>query len=66
MQPIQLDLFEEYDELTLLRKELAQVRESGEKVRKGLFARHNELSKMYLDLKQDQENIRRLLIERKK
>lgn len=57
---IQLELFQDIevdrDDEKIL-KELAEVKElalstyrSSEKVRKGLFARHGELAKMYLDL----------------
>ncbi len=46
---IQLDLFEQ-DENVLMRKEIAKVRESSEKVRKGIFARHNELARLWLEL----------------
>ena len=46
---IQLDLFED-NEVILLRNEMQKVRESTDKVRKGLFARHNELSKLWVEL----------------
>ncbi len=46
---IQLDLFED-NEVVLLRNEMQRVRESSDKVRKGIFARHNELSRLWLEL----------------
>lgn len=46
---IQLDFFEQ-DESKLLQSEIAKVREMTDKVRKGLFARHNELAKMFVEL----------------
>lgn len=46
---IQLDLFED-NEMVLLRNEIQRVRESTDKVRKGLFARHGELAKLYVEL----------------
>jgi septation ring formation regulator EzrA len=46
---IQLDLFEQ-DENILMRKEIQKVRESNDKVRRGLFARHNELAKLWVEL----------------
>ena len=52
---IQLNLFEEIDEVAALKIELAQVKASSEAVTKGLFARHNELAKMYLELKKQLE-----------
>ena len=49
---IQYNFFEtkEEAELAELRKYVSEVRSSNDKVRKGLFARHNELCKMYVDL----------------
>lgn len=46
---VQLDLFEE-NEMVLLRKQINLMKESSEKVRKGLFARHGELAKLYIEL----------------
>ncbi len=56
---IQLDLFQEYSEDEELRREVKKLHESSEKVRRGIFARHNELSKLYLEL-----NYRLEIIER--
>lgn len=47
----QLDIFSKDEEILMLRQELASVKASSDAVRKSLFARHNELAKMYLDLK---------------
>jgi|WetSurMetagenome_2_1015567.scaffolds.fasta_scaffold1219918_1 hypothetical protein len=46
---IQLDLFEQ-DEDVLLRKEIEKIKISTEKVRKSLFAKHGDLSKLYIEL----------------
>jgi len=46
---IQLDLFEK-SELEEFLQELAKVRESNNKVRKSLFAKHGELAKNYVEL----------------
>lgn len=46
---VQLDLFED-NEVVLLRKEMQFVKENNEKVRRGLFARHGELAKLYIEL----------------
>ncbi len=56
---IQLDFFEPKDDLELLKDELQLVKESTNKVRKGIFARHNEIAKMLLDI-----SIRLEVIER--
>ena len=58
---VQLDLFKSVEEAKqdeLIRK-FEELRYSTEKVRRGLFARHNELSKMYLELSQRLEYIER-------
>jgi hypothetical protein len=62
----QLDLFEPYDEFDSLKQEIKELRKSQDNVRKGLFARHNQLSKLYIELKEENEKIRSLLLTRKK
>lgn len=54
---IQLDLFRELSEVDILRKELEEVRSRNENVRKGIFARHNELAKLYLELSEKVEKL---------
>lgn len=51
---IQLDIFES-DEANLLWNELAKVKASSDNVRRGLFARHNEMAKELASLKQRME-----------
>lgn len=65
---IQLDLFQEEISNTQVLRELNHVKElarttseSATKVRKGIFARHGELAKMYLDLSSRLEIIERNL-----
>jgi hypothetical protein len=55
---IQLDFFEN-DEVLRLKDELRQVKESSDKVRKALFARHGQLAKAYLELHQRLDIIER-------
>ncbi len=45
---IQLDFF--LDDESLMRMEMLKIRETTEKVRKGMFARHNELARHFVDL----------------
>lgn len=62
---IQYDLFEEKPtEVDELRIELAAVRLSSDKVRKGLFARNNELAKLYCDLHNRLEIIERNICQK--
>lgn len=55
---VQLDLFEEMTEVDILRKELADVKQSSENVRRGIFARHNALSKLFLELKDEIDKLK--------
>jgi len=56
---IQLDFFQSHDELDLIRIELKSIKESNDKVRKGMFARHNELAKILLNISERLEIIER-------
>lgn len=54
----QLDFFsEDKAEIDYLRNDVKQVKESSDKVRKSLYARHSELSKKYIELHQRMEII---------
>lgn len=55
---IQLDLIEENDELTLLRKEIEIVRQQSANVRRGIFARHNEIAKTVIALQEEIEKLK--------
>ena len=48
---IQLDFFEK-DEMSLLKAEVEAVKKSGDKVRRGTYARINELEAMVKDLQE--------------
>ena len=61
----QLNFFTRDSEADQLREELKRVRLSSDKVRKGLFARHNELAKMYLDMKEEFESWKKIICEGK-
>jgi hypothetical protein len=47
---LQLDIFQEMTETEILREEVRLLRDSNEKVRKSLYARHGELAKKYVDI----------------
>jgi hypothetical protein len=61
MVPIQLDLFrsKEECEIITLRNVIEEVRKSADKVRKGTYARINELNKEQVELKSRLEIIER-------
>jgi hypothetical protein len=57
---VQLDFFPEtLNEFDEIREEINTISNSCSKVRKAMFARHGELSKLYLDLSQRLEIIER-------
>jgi len=47
---VQLDLFDQKTSEELIHEQLKLVKESSDKVRRGIFAKHGELAKMYLEL----------------
>lgn len=53
----QLDLIKQ-SEIELLREELQKVKEAAENVRRGLFARHNELAKLYLEQQKEIQELK--------
>ena len=55
---IQLDLFIEEDEISLLRKELKQLSLEQERVKKALSKRHQDLSRLCLQLKEENEQLK--------
>lgn len=59
---IQLDLFEEKNEESELKVDLREIRQTLDNVRKGIFFRHNELSKLYMNLNQRLEKIEKNII----
>lgn len=57
---VQLDIFEP-SEFELIKQEMKKVKETSENVRKGIFARHNELAKMFLEQKQKVDYLEELI-----
>ncbi len=53
MNALQLELFEPNDEISLLHREIAQMRISLDKQRKSQFAKINDLSKELIALKEE-------------
>lgn len=49
--PYQLNfLEEEKTDLDLIKEEMQEVRKSSDKVRKGIYAKHTELARKYIEL----------------
>lgn len=48
MSAIQLELFEEINDITLIQKQLTDMQESNANVRRGVFARLNSLGELVL------------------
>ena len=66
MNAIQLDLFEPNDEHSLLKRELAQMKDSQSRQRKAIFGRLHDLGKEIIGLKEEIERNRNLFLKRKK
>lgn len=66
MSALQLDLFEESSEICLLKQELEEIRQSQDNLRRGLFARHSELMKLYLKQHEEIDKLREMLLEERK
>ncbi len=47
---IQLDFFEDIDSTEYLNEEIKKIKTSTDKVRKSLFAKHGQLSALYIEL----------------
>lgn len=60
---IQLDFFEDNSEVGLLRQEIKQLRESQDAVRRGMFARLADLSKIYVKQSEEIERLREMMIK---
>lgn len=58
---IQLDLFIEEDEQSLLRKEMREISLQQERLKRTLYSRHNALSRLCLELKEENEELKRRL-----
>lgn len=65
MAQIQLDFFQELSEIEILKAEIADVRLRGDNMRKGLFARHNELAKLYMELKSEYDTLKHAIKDKK-
>lgn len=63
---IQFELFESNDEMSILRKEMIDLRVSQNNLRKGLFSRHNDLAKMYMRQQCELEKLKLKVEELKK
>ncbi len=61
---VQLHFFPE-DEVVTLRMEVQKYKETTDKMRKALFARHGELAKNYLDIHQRLEILERNICQGK-
>ena len=58
---VQLDLFIEESEVSLLRKEMKDLLIQQEKMKRMLYARHQDLSRLCLQLKEENEQLKHRL-----
>lgn len=57
---MQLELFQK-TENEIIRDEITKIRESSENVRRGIFTRFNELSKLFLEQQKEIEELKEKL-----
>lgn len=60
MSCVQMDLFE-LSEIENLRSEVRCLEKSMDNVRRGIFSRHDELSKKYMEMREEIEGLRATL-----
>jgi hypothetical protein len=60
---IQLDLFCDDDEMSLLKKEHRALYDRVENMRRGLFARHTDLMKLYIRQQEEIDRLRSMMIK---
>jgi hypothetical protein len=60
---IQLDLFVDDDEMSLLKKEHRALYDRVENMRRGLFARHTDLMKLYIKQQEEIDRLRSMMIK---
>lgn len=58
---IQLDLFTQEDEMSLLRKELKELSLQQDRLKRALYVRHKDLSLLCLQLKEENEQLKNRL-----
>jgi hypothetical protein len=57
----QLQLFEENDELTVLKREVLKLRRRCDQLRKGMASRYNQLAKLCVVLQEENSELKRRL-----
>lgn len=62
----QLDFFEPNDVEHYLKRDIENIQQQVNNIRRGLFARHNELAKMFLNQQQEIDRLRDMLVQVKK
>lgn len=61
---VQYDLFEkEKSEVDRIKEEMAALKESQDKVRRGLFKRFNEMSKLIIQQHNEIEGLRKIIVK---
>lgn len=63
---VQLNLFGNNDPISLLMQEIELLKEQNNNVRKGLFARHNELAKLVLKQQEEIDALKSSMYSEKK
>lgn len=63
---VQYDLFEDNDDISLMKQEIELIDERTRNVQRGLFARHSELVKMVLKQQEEIDRLRNMLMKQVK
>lgn len=65
MIEIQYDLFDEKSEISIIRKEVEAIKQKDDNVRRGLFARYNDLTKTVVRLQEEIDELRGIYLKSK-
>ncbi len=66
MIQIQYDLFENRDELTLIKKEMDAIKKRDDNIRRGLFARYDSLSKTVVRQQEEIDELKGIILKKRK
>jgi hypothetical protein len=61
MTALQYHLFEENSEICLLKREVEEIKHGCDNVRKGIFARHNEMMKLLMKQQEEIDQLKSLI-----
>lgn len=63
---VQYELFEANDDMSILQKEIVELRLQQNNVRRGIFARHDELAKLYVTQQNEIDRLKLIIQDLRK